>query len=473
MDVKIIAAGLVCATVVGGGAVGVGVMNSPKIVMANAITGVVEDVVERDEIKPIYNMLKKGSLEASISSWQEDGYNYLEGQSYSGKIYFSKDALMLENVSVKIDNFQVNGSAYISSDLFYVEEDKILGDAYGVKMDEIAKDLDDSIFAYDSSSKYSLKNVMDEDTYEQLLESFEGSKNSKKMSKDAQKIAKRYSKKIAKIVGKHAEFDSQGKAEKLNSGKKNVRQVTMKIDGDAMAAIVEDVYTFLMEDNEIVEYLQKYEEEFAALNNVIGYEYDSVAEWYEETLEGFEDYIDGFCEECEKYFEPLEVSVFTPKMSSKLLKLEVEYDKDSVFMLDVGEKGIKKSDKITVEAVGTEIEYEIKTNTKESYKSKLSVDGDEVMSVNLNRSSGKYKATFGMMEASGKLEKSGNTITFELDEVAVSYGGAKMYSMTSDLSIVMQEKDKMPSAPKDYKTIAEIREKDIDKWIENVENALW
>ena len=204
MDIKIIAAGLACATVVGGGAVGVGIANSPKIVMANAISGVVEDVLERDEIKPIYDMVKHGSLEASISSWNENGYNYLEGQAYSGKIYFSKDALMLEDVSVRIDSFEVNGSAYISSDVLYIAEDEILGDAYGVKLADLGTELDNSIFAYNSGSKYSLGNVMESDDYDQLIESLEGSKSSKKMTKDAKKIAKTYSKNFAKIVGNHA-----------------------------------------------------------------------------------------------------------------------------------------------------------------------------------------------------------------------------------------------------------------------------
>ena len=470
MSVKMVAAAVVGGVAVVGSSIGVGVANSPKVVMANAVKGAVEDVLERDEIKPIYTMLKGGSLQASISEWSENGVNYLDKQSYSGKVYFSKDALMLEDVTVQIDTFKLQADAYLSSDFVYINEDKILGDAYGFKMEDLAGDLDDSIFAYDSGSKYSLKNVMDEDMYDQLMESLESGAKSKKMTKEAEKIAKRYAKKIGKIIAKHAEFSSEGDKEKLTDKKKNVRVVTMALDGDALAAIVEDVYDFLVKDDDVVKFLDKYEDEFAVVSET--FDYDSLAEWYEDTLDDYEDTVELLCEAYEDYDEEIEVKVCTPKASSKLLKLEVEYDRETIFSLDVGSKGIKNSEAISMEIYGTELGYEVKKNTKDTYKSVFGIDGVELASFTLNRSSGKYKAKIDGVEFSGKLEKSGDSITIELDEIVDKYGSLDTLKITTDLQVTIQEKDKMPSVPKDYKTIADIREKDIDGWISTINKKL-
>ena len=245
----------------------------------------------------------------------------------------------------------------------------------------------------------------------------------------------------------------------------------MRIDGDALAVIVEEVYEFLVDDNAVVKFLDKYEDELAVTTEYLG-NYDSLAEWYEDVLDEAEDYIEDFCEDCEDYFEPLEVRVFTPKASSKLLKLDVEYDNDTIISLDVGSKGIKNSDIMSLEINGTEFMYEIRKNTSDTYKSAFGIDGVELATFNLNRNSGKYKAKIEGVEFSGKLDKSGDSITIELDEIVDIYGDLNPIRITTDLKLTIEQKDKMPSVPKDYKTIADIREKDIDGWIATIEKKL-
>jgi len=45
-----------------------------------------------------------------------------------------------------------------------------------------------------------------------------------------------------------------------------------------------------------------------------------------------------------------------------------------------------------------------------------------------------------------------------------------------DIKVVLSQKDKMPKAPKDYDSLSEIKEKDVDKWLEGLDkfyNIWW
>ena len=371
MTIKMIAAVAACTTVVGGGVTTTAVMNSPKIVTANAISRMFEDVLAREEIEPIYNMLKGGSLEAQVSEVMLKGANKMKG-TYAGKVYFSEDALMLEDVMVQYGNFKIDADLYVSQDTIYLSEQEVLGGEYGINMDTLAKDFEESIFAYGSGSKYA---ISDEDIYETLLEAFEDATTSKKATKDAKKILKKYLKKAAKIINNNVEYSSEGDKVKLNGEKKNVRVITVEMDEEALSNIIYEFYEFLVEDQSLIKHFEKYEEQYAAFVEGIEGDYDSMAEWYEDILDDAEDTIEDLCEEIEnsRSFQDWEFILYTPKAEAKVLGMELKIGKTNIFALDFGTKGVKDTDEITLEVDGEKISYEIKKNDKKTYKATLEV----------------------------------------------------------------------------------------------------
>ena len=458
MNIKMIVAAAACVTVAGGGVTGAVVANTPKAVTSNALSGMVEDVLARQEIEPLYNMLKQGSLEASLSSVKSDGVEQLQNASISGKIYFSKDAFMAEDVKVKYGSLNIAGQAYISSDLIYVQEDNVLGDAYGINIKSLAKDLEDSIFAYGSGSKYA---IQDEEAYEKLIETLDQSLKFDKMRKDLEKIGKKYVKKIAKIVMNNAEYSSETKNEKLNGTKEKVRVITMEIDGEVMSNIISEVYDFLLEDNSLVKHFEKYEDEYSLVTSSSLGDDKTLAEWYAETLENCEDQIDLLCDSVEESFSDIELEIATPKMQAKALKLTLKMEREELFVLDFGAKGAKKTDKVTLEVDGSKYTYEIKEDTSKKYKAVFECDGEQMASVNVDRKEGEYKLLIGSSyKVEGTLEKKGKNIQLTVDAITDEKLGSQL---TTDLTLNIKTKDKMPKAPKDYKTIADITEKDIDK----------
>ena len=128
MKIKLIAI-IVAAVMLVGVGTGVGVAiytNLPQNVAANAVMGAFEELLERDEVKPLYNTLTKGSITASVEGVTQDDVDLLNGITASGKMYFSNKAFMLEDFQLEYDDFKVKGDLYVSEDMLYISEDEII-----------------------------------------------------------------------------------------------------------------------------------------------------------------------------------------------------------------------------------------------------------------------------------------------------------------------------------------------------------
>ena len=149
------------------------------------------------------------------------------------------------------------------------------------------------------------------------------------------------------------------------------------------------------------------------------------------------------------------------------------------FMLDFGPKGIKDTDQITMEQYsyyyGEEVSqyvYKIEENSKKKYESVFEVNDEEIFSIKIDRVKDKYEVKSGYMTYSGKISTKNKETTITLDKITEDnewYGSSS--TIKTDLTIVIDQKDKMPSAPKNYDSIADIEVKDIEKWEEKLEGS--
>ena len=471
---KLIALALVLVVAVGGvgGAV---VLNSPSYVAANALTSFVDDLLDRDEIAPIYSAVTGGSIEASVSNVTSYGDDVFDGKA-SGKIYFAKNKIMLTELNINIDDFEIkNGEIYMSEDVIYVSEDKIVGDAYGVKLSELADNLADSIFAADSGSDY----AMDKEIYEKLMDALESTDN-KKLTDDAEKLIKTLVKDLFKIVLDNAEIESESASTRIGGKKTDVRMVTITIDDEAVEGIIKDAYDYLLESKDIEKFLEKHEDALAPLLAEVydDEKYDSLSEAYYGMLEEAEDDVEDMCDSISDGFEDITLEIATPKLTTKLLKLELKVGKESIFTLDCGKDGIKDSDKVTLQ-VGDDIKvtYEVKESDSKSYQSCLSVDqyGDVMQyTINIDKQKETYKVTVGekgddeSYVITGDFITKGDATTITIGKLACEEDGESEEIFSSDITITIEKSDKMPSPIKDFKTIADIKEDDIERWMEKI-----
>lgn len=467
----------------GGTVAGVTIANNPSYVASRAIAGFAEDFLERDEFEDVKKVLNGGSIQMALNGIEADGEDMFEGNSIEGKIYFSKDAISLTNVGVKFAEADLDFELdlYASKNEVYIN-DHVQG-AYGVKYSTIVEEFSNSIFSPDANTAYSL----DETTYERVNSILEAVENSESIKKDAKKLAKKVLKDAWEIIIDNAEISSENSDVRLQGERKNVRLVTITLTSSAMSAIVEDFYDYLCESKEISKFLDKYEDEIVAFVPSIKSqveEYNTLSEMYEEMLDNMEEDIDNLCDETIEELETVTVKIATPKTSYGLLKLEVKYDKNTLIKIDCGEKGIKKTNLITINLGETEIEYNLKENDKETFD--LSVTVKEYRqtyeaTITVNKKRGNYKISLkdiyenyygeeilkeyvvrGDVETKSDITNlTVNTATYNYTDD--DYNFSNSYDL--DLEIVVDTKDKMPARIGSYTMLSDITEKEFKNLI--------
>lgn len=464
------------------------VIGSPKNVTLRSVNNFIEGITKRDEVKPIYNTLKRGSVDFSLENLNEidsDGYSYdvLGGDYYGGKLYFGKNKIMLDEFNSSFSGVELRGQLYMSDKEMYVSEENILDGSYGIKYSDLLKELKKSIFAPDSESDYAL----DEETYDNLVSVLENIEDINDLSADVNKTAEKVIKDILNIFIDNAEFSSKKASVRINREKTNVRQITIEVDGDAMSSIIMETYDYLRDSKDINKLLSDYDDLINSIMETTGSsdEYDSVAEAYKELFENYEDYVEDLCESIEEEFESLEITFSTPKRQAKILKLEIEYGDVEILTLDCGKNGIKKSDVISIEFLDTAISYKISEDSNKLFKAKfeLTTDyGDEYsISIEIDKKADTYKVVYNndngyygdKYTIKGSISDGFNKTMITIDKI--TYSEVDLYydyeiktEYKVDCNVIIKPRDTMPGRDKNYYKISDITDEDIEAWMESI-----
>lgn len=471
---KIIIALVAALTVCAGTAAGTTVyVNQPEVVARNAIADVIEGFSEREEIAPVLNMLTEGSLEVSAKSNMDDADvpAILSDLEAGGKIYFAENALMLDGFYAKADDIEFRADAYMDEDLIYVTNDDILGGSWGIIRGEMAKAFSDSELIESLGMPTEA-----EDAILDVLEAYDDNR-AKELREDITKYTEKYMKIAIKAVEDNAEYESESDEVKVGGERINARVITITVDAEAAAGIIEDIYDELKKDDKLRDTVIKYGDEFeeALKTAKVMSDDEDIADLYDEFIDEIGDSIDELDTDEEG---EVVVEIVTPKLSSTLLKLSVKVKEDgyneTLLTLDVGEEGIKDSQLISVNIGGyTTIEYEIEENTSKEYASSMKVkSGDSsttLFKLSIDKSEDEFKITVPEAEASvsGTWVDKGKTTTVTVNKIRVDDVTIDEFEIT----LILKEKDNMPNpvSKKDVKNILDITEDDVTEFAENAE----
>jgi hypothetical protein len=281
------------------------------------------------------------------------------------------------------------------------------------------------------------------------------------------------------IVCKYAEFDSNTKNVDLNGTKKSARVITVEVDAEAMANIIEDAYDYLANDDQILEFIRDHE---SVLTLVFGEMYDAseygtLADAFEEVIQDLAPDVEDICGEIEDNkdtFETLEFEIVTSKFSAKLLKFTLNVEGVKVLTVDLGDQGMKNTDQITLKSFDSEIVYSMNKYETRSVAT-LKVDDEKIMSVTVNHNRGTFKLETDTCTISGMLEhnEEEDTYTLTLDKInAITYttsGKEVEEEYETDVKIVIRSEDTVPAAPTAYNRLPDITEEDMDALIKKFE----
>ncbi len=484
---------VVIALAVGGTVVAVTILKEPAVVATNALGGLVKDALERDEIEPFCELFTSGSIEASLDGMKVNGYDSFGEGSISGKLYFSEDAFMLRNVKVNLadGDVKLNGDAYISEDVVYVNEQEILGGTYGINFSSLADDLSNSIFAADSGSVYAL----DKETYDAMIKRLDNVSENKMMQRDLEKLSRRVFLDLWEIVLDHAELSSEVVEIDLNGKSTKVRLISITIDSLAMQNIIRDAYEYLCDSEEIVAFIEKHENTlYGALEALYPYDWDangSLAELYKKKMSELSDTVEDLCNELEPdSSSALSIHIATSRISGKLLKLWVGDDQKTVLSIDCGKKGMRKTDVITIEAGEVKIVYKVDKKGIKKLGASIAIEShnQEIeFSVSIDKKEGTYTANFKHVKneknyyltewvASGNIATKRSAITFTIDKVnykhRINNSSDWWNRYELECEVIVKLEDEMPMPRKVYKTVADITEEDIENFVKKLKKLV-
>ena len=466
---------ILAAVLAGGGALaGFAIYNNqPENVATSAISEAVEDLLEREEIAPLANMLKGGSLEISAEVDPEKlglGLFGNDALKAGGKMYFSEDAFMLEKLSVEYGDVKLSGDAYVGEDIIYVTNKDILGGTYGIIRGKMASAFKNSEFAE--------LLALDEDGAKlitQILEDYDNGKD-KDLIKDLEKYIEKYLDVAVKAFKDNADFETENDTVKVNGEKINARVVEVTIDGKTIAAIADALSDELKEDDKLRDLVDEYLKPYKDVLKEEGIIEKSTKELYNDVVKGLADYAD----EVKKQDGDVIVSIVTPKMSSELVQLSVTLkegkEKTELFTLNIGKGGIKKTDCISIEMDGVKVEYQIKDNDSKKYSSELNLiyeeDDEEinVCKITVDKKKESFKIVAGEdgeVTLSGDFISKGKKTTISLKKISARDVEIKD---GFELTLVISEKDKMPKPTSKVTNIFKLDEEDIKEIKKNAED---
>lgn len=439
------------------------VANSPKNVFTRSLAKNIENIVEREELVKVKELFNSGSISGK----------YTEGEDLelSGKIYFALEDEETYFENLKFNFFDINLSAdiYANEKMFFVKEEEILKEAYGIEYDDLSDQFKKSILYYESDSNYAL----DEETSKMIVEALENyEKRLTNTVKDLKKLEEKYVKEIVSLIREYGEFEKTKEEVDLNGEKITSRVITLKLDENAIYSILTDLIKYIQEDEDLKEFIL---EQFLTDkgNSSQGEElYESIMEELNELLEEVEIIKESDIE--------IAVSVVTPKISDKLLQVGVAIKIENIdfdFEIDFGKEGVQETKEIIVNVNGDKtLEYKINDNNQDNFSLELNkyskffgeLEKTNLLMIDLNQKEEQF--TIGLGEETkikGKYKLQDNTHTFVPN--MIEYDDEEV--IVENMEIAICFKDKMPKINKNFTSIFEITEAKIDEIMKKIEET--
>ena len=447
--------------------------NQPETVAFDSLIGVADDLAARDELSPITSMLKNGSLFLGISKAEDENGNSVIGNLGAyGKIYFSENAVALEDIDIHYNDIWVYGDAYLSDEMILVSESKILDGTYGAKRNALALSFENSIFAYGSESKYAIEDTATHNAVVNTLKALEDIS----FEEDSEELLTKIVPELWQIVCEHCEI-TQGSAEITLQGKReNARIIRINLDAAALASIVEDIFYYLEQNNDIPLFIRKHE---AMLSLSLGLESGQTAyDTYYDFLEVFEENLDDIQDQIlDDIKGDIELKIATPMLQSKLLKLEFKNDGDTLLLADFGKDGLRTTNNIIVKLEDQQISYYIEQNDDYAYESTLAVNGYHKMSINVNKSREKFEIQFEELgdlknvTVKGTYKEGIGWKSLELNKITYSESiYADETVIKCSILAILQETGTLPTITGSHTKLSAITEDEVDAWIEKIKS---
>ena len=383
---------------------------------------------------------------ASIANTVDDSFSSSLNASASGTISANKNNEASMDVDLNVQGFSANMQLYLSSDEVIFSSPALLGNNYGISLDNLDSRLDSSIFAPDSGSDYALSTY----DYDQFISIAHSLAASGKESISPEEFRKSLISAIEKDKKANPEFDVSRRKVKLDGEKVKCSVYSTVITGKTMAAILR-VTANVCEDT--MPWL-------SASNNVLSNDPLSNIRYIANEIES----------------DPSKVNLEFSVYKGNLVRIDASVaGSDQSFCLDFG-KDPAASDRITL-TVGTSVlTYARTKDSGSSYEAVITASStatnyvETLFSVSLDKKSGNFNIDVndGRSSLSGTLRADSKSLYLEPTSI-YSYGD---WFNISGLSAEVSNKDSVKKPSGGYIDLLDMTEADMDALVQRLSSTL-
>ena len=392
---------------------------------------------------------------ASISNAVGGGLPSSLNASASGTISANKDNEVSMDVDLNVQGFSTNMQLYLSSDEIIFSSPALLGNNYGISLNNLDSRFDRSIFAPDSGSAYALSSY----DYNQFLSMAKSLSASGKKTISPEELSKTWTSAIEKDETANPEFEVSKKRVKLGGEKVKCSVYSTVVTGKSMAAILR-VTADVCEDTMPWLSVSGDDSYYDYLGNIRYYNYLGNIRYLASEIEN----------------DPSKVNLDFAIYKGNLVRIDASVaGSDQSFCLDFG-KDPAASDQITL-TVGTSVlTYSRTKNSSSSYKAEITASSttsnyiETLLSVNLDKKSGSFNIDLngGSSSLSGTLKADGKSLYFEPTSIS-SYGD---WFNISGLSAEVSNQDSVKKPKGSYIDLLDMSEADMDALMKKLSSAL-
>ncbi len=416
--------------------VGIGFLayrNSDAAIVKSAFADLKDKAYDLEAVGAYKKVVENGKMTVTVGTDSE----ILGGQNFKVETWSNKKQ---RKSVVKLTSDYANADLYASTKGVYAETN-ILKDAYGMEFKGM----------WDRFERSDLYDYLDADEYETIISAIENiTDDPEGFSDEIKKYVKKYSKELEKEIYKKAERTNQNGI------------LTLTLDNEAIAEIVEDMYKKLKNDKDFQNYLDKK----IPLDTISGGQLDKWKEVFDEIE------VDQLTSVIEQLDFDLELQITYTSIKHDMKKLEIKFSASGAkasATLDFSEK-----DTITavVKANGTTVAKVKYSESKDGFKLTVNAEGSDQYSVTFDKQDGnKYKmklkttSYYGEEEIvlEGKYQSNGKHFLFNVDTVTIDDEETVV-----DITLEMTYKQSMPSFPSNTKDVMSLDEDDIDSIEEQI-----
>ena len=460
--------------------ISIAVSTSPKALILRAVANTLSDAQRIEAVSVANDVANGGSIAVSANL---DKF-VKEDITAQAKLYTDANKFKAAGeLTLTEDKDKVLEAKVIyNQDKIAFSAPPIVDGTYGVNLKKLAKNLPGSIFDPDEETEFSL----DDAEFDYFLNMKDTVKNDKNLQRDIVNMSNKYRQLFIEKLTKYSDVKKSSKTITVGGDKIPCTVVTVSVDEDALAQILEDMIEYANNDKDLEKLLLR-----VAANGSTSDDPDEYVDKFFDALDNIEDSIDKI----EDSDIDISIDFYVTKSGRRLAQVDFEFEfakqeyeaslvlgKNLAMAKEVSFEFEDKSRKRTYS-----FEYTVKEDSGKLYNAEIEITETRVRSTKTTEKTNKIKIEWDkragdfelkanlsgddQYSIKGNLKRKGDRYIFVLAKI-MDDGEAVPNVKDLELTITIDRHDPAPNVPGRFTEITKMDERDFKDLVKDIDDGI-